>query len=83
MLWLKNSCSLFIIKFENPFSCLNIELRVVKMYFSSFIIVCSQAFMNEEKSQQAETLTEFKWLGHKFPVNNAKTRVSILKGPNF
>lgn len=36
--------------------------------------------MNEEKSQQAATLTEFTWLGHKFPVNNAKTRVSILKG---
>ncbi|CAA6657011.1 unnamed protein product [Spirodela intermedia] len=38
-----------------------------------------EAFMNEEKSQQAATLTEFTWLGHKFPVNNAKTRVSILK----
>ncbi|XP_078446658.1 signal recognition particle-related / SRP-like protein [Wolffia australiana] len=42
-----------------------------------------EAFMNEEKSQQAATLTEFAWLGHKFPVKNAKTRVSILKAREF
>ncbi|CAH1421143.1 unnamed protein product [Lactuca virosa] len=24
-------------------------------------------------------MTEFHWLGHKFPISNAKTRVSILK----
>uniref|UniRef100_A0A1D1YCY8 Signal recognition particle subunit SRP68 n=1 Tax=Anthurium amnicola TaxID=1678845 RepID=A0A1D1YCY8_9ARAE len=38
-----------------------------------------EAFMAEESSQQAGTMNEFNWLGHRFPVNNAKTRVSILK----
>ncbi|RWW08484.1 hypothetical protein GW17_00028064 [Ensete ventricosum] len=36
--------------------------------------------MAEARSQQAASMTEFYWLGHRFPVNNAKTRVSILKG---
>ncbi|MQL98407.1 hypothetical protein Taro_031105 [Colocasia esculenta] len=39
----------------------------------------AEAFMAEERSQQAVTMTEFNWLGHRFPINNAKTRVSILK----
>lgn len=36
--------------------------------------------MAEARSQQAASLTEFYWLGHKFPISNAKTRVAILKG---
>lgn len=36
--------------------------------------------MAEARSQQAASLTEFNWLGHRFPIHNAKTRVSILKG---
>lgn len=36
--------------------------------------------MAEARSQQAASMTEFYWLGHRFPINNAKTRVSILKG---
>ncbi|XP_010553993.1 PREDICTED: signal recognition particle subunit SRP68-like [Tarenaya hassleriana] len=38
-----------------------------------------EAAMEEARSQQAASLTEFNWLGHRFPVFNAKTRVSILK----
>lgn len=38
-----------------------------------------EAVMAEARSQQAATLTEFNWLGRRFPVSNAKTRVSILK----
>ncbi|KAK8962898.1 hypothetical protein KSP40_PGU019816 [Platanthera guangdongensis] len=38
-----------------------------------------EAVMAEARSQQAASLTEFYWLGHRFPINNAKTRVSILK----
>ncbi|KAI3882912.1 hypothetical protein MKW92_000419 [Papaver armeniacum] len=37
------------------------------------------AVMDEARSQQAASMTEFNWLGHRFPVANAKTRVSILK----
>lgn len=36
--------------------------------------------MAEARSQQAASMTEFHWLGHRFPISNAKTRVSILKG---
>ncbi|CAI9270623.1 unnamed protein product [Lactuca saligna] len=36
--------------------------------------------MDEARSEQATSMTEFHWLGHKFPISNAKTRVSILKG---
>lgn len=36
--------------------------------------------MAEARSQQAASMTEFNWLGHRFPISNAKTRVSILKG---
>lgn len=36
--------------------------------------------MAEARSQQAASMTEFLWLGHRFPISNAKTRVSILKG---
>nr|GMD05688.1 signal recognition particle subunit SRP68 [Ipomoea batatas]GMD10628.1 signal recognition particle subunit SRP68 [Ipomoea batatas]GMD11998.1 signal recognition particle subunit SRP68 [Ipomoea batatas]GME12549.1 signal recognition particle subunit SRP68 [Ipomoea batatas] len=35
--------------------------------------------MAEARSQQAASMTEFTWLGHRFPISNAKTRVSILK----
>jgi signal recognition particle subunit SRP68 len=38
-----------------------------------------EAVMAETRSQQAASMTEFNWLGHKFPISNAKTRVSILK----
>ncbi|KAI3455149.1 hypothetical protein Pfo_011812 [Paulownia fortunei] len=38
-----------------------------------------EAVMAEARSQQAASMTEFHWLGHKFPVSNAKTRVAILK----
>lgn len=36
--------------------------------------------MAEARSQQAASLTELSWLGHRFPITNAKTRVAILKG---
>ncbi|KAL0380290.1 UNVERIFIED_CONTAM: Signal recognition particle subunit SRP68 [Sesamum angustifolium] len=39
-----------------------------------------EAVMAEARSQQAASMTEFHWLGHRFPISNAKTRVSILKG---
>ncbi|TKY73709.1 Signal recognition particle subunit SRP68 [Spatholobus suberectus] len=38
-----------------------------------------EAVMAEARSQQAASMTEFHWLGHRFPVSNAKTRVAILK----
>ncbi|XP_058107557.1 uncharacterized protein LOC131251074 isoform X2 [Magnolia sinica] len=38
-----------------------------------------EAVMAEARSQQAASMTEFYWLGHRFPITNAKTRVSILK----
>ncbi|KAK1358006.1 Signal recognition particle subunit SRP68 [Heracleum sosnowskyi] len=38
-----------------------------------------EAVMAEARSQQAASMTEFTWLGHRFPISNAKTRVSILK----
>ncbi|KAI3671465.1 hypothetical protein L1987_87203 [Smallanthus sonchifolius] len=38
-----------------------------------------QAVMAEARSQQAASMTEFHWLGHRFHISNAKTRVSILK----
>ncbi|EXC54207.1 hypothetical protein L484_001395 [Morus notabilis] len=38
-----------------------------------------EAVMAETRSQQAASMTEFHWLGHKFPISNAKTRVAILK----
>ncbi|XP_021285524.1 signal recognition particle subunit SRP68 [Herrania umbratica] len=38
-----------------------------------------EAVMAEARSQQAASLTEFYWLGNRFPISNAKTRVSILK----
>ncbi|KAK8705377.1 hypothetical protein V6N13_048980 [Hibiscus sabdariffa] len=38
------------------------------------------AVMAEARSQQAASLTEFRWLGNRFPITNAKTRVAILKG---
>lgn len=36
--------------------------------------------MAEARTQQAASLTEFQWLGNRFPITNAKTRVAILKG---
>ncbi|KAF8378074.1 hypothetical protein HHK36_029409 [Tetracentron sinense] len=38
-----------------------------------------EAVMADTRSQQAASMTEFNWLGHRFPIANAKTRVSILK----
>ncbi|EEC83366.1 hypothetical protein OsI_28775 [Oryza sativa Indica Group] len=37
------------------------------------------AVLSETRSQQAASMTEFSWLGRRFPITNAKTRVSILK----
>ncbi|XP_058226495.1 uncharacterized protein LOC131335245 isoform X1 [Rhododendron vialii] len=42
-----------------------------------------EAVMDEARSQQAASMTEFHWLGHKFPISNAKTRVSILKAQDL
>lgn len=39
-----------------------------------------EAVMAEARSQQAATMTELLWLGRRFPINNAKTRVCIAKG---
>lgn len=49
------------------------------MSADAFILLL-QAVMAEARSQQAASLTEFHWLGHRFPISNAKTRVAILKG---
>ncbi|KAF0900191.1 hypothetical protein E2562_027550 [Oryza meyeriana var. granulata] len=38
-----------------------------------------EAVLSETRSQQAASMTEFCWLGRRFPISNAKTRVSILK----
>ncbi|KAG6642419.1 signal recognition particle subunit SRP68 isoform X1 [Carya illinoinensis] len=38
-----------------------------------------EAVMAEARSQQAASMTEFHWLGHRFPISNGKTRVAILK----
>lgn len=38
-----------------------------------------EAVMEEARSQQAATLTEFVWLGGHLPLHSAKTRLSILK----
>ncbi|KAL9231566.1 hypothetical protein vseg_006781 [Gypsophila vaccaria] len=38
-----------------------------------------EAVMAEARTQQAASMTEFNWLGHRFPISNPKTRVSILK----
>ncbi|KAF5743652.1 Signal recognition particle-related / SRP-related isoform 3 [Tripterygium wilfordii] len=38
-----------------------------------------EAVMAEARSQQAASLTEFNWLGHRFPISNDKTWVAILK----
>ncbi|GJN40142.1 hypothetical protein PR202_gb29318 [Eleusine coracana subsp. coracana] len=38
-----------------------------------------QAVLSETRSQQAASMTDFYWLGCRFPITNAKTRVSILK----
>lgn len=42
-----------------------------------------EAVMAEARTQQAASLTEFHWLGHKFPISNAKTRVAILKAQDL
>ncbi|KAK3118743.1 hypothetical protein QOZ80_9BG0706230 [Eleusine coracana subsp. coracana] len=38
-----------------------------------------EAVLSETRSQQAASMTDFYWLGCRFPITNAKTRVSILK----
>ncbi|KAG8388156.1 hypothetical protein BUALT_Bualt02G0096600 [Buddleja alternifolia] len=35
--------------------------------------------MAEARSQQAASMTKFHWLGHNFPISNAKNQVAILK----
>ncbi|KAF7834039.1 signal recognition particle subunit SRP68 [Senna tora] len=50
---------------------LEVEYKIDKCWF--------QAVMAEARSQQAASMTEFHWLGHRFPISNAKTRVAILK----
>ncbi|KAI6690940.1 hypothetical protein NL676_027768 [Syzygium grande] len=42
-----------------------------------------EAVMAEARTQQAASLTEFHWLGHRFPISNAKTRVAILKAQDL
>ncbi|GKB47449.1 signal recognition particle subunit SRP68, partial [Tanacetum coccineum] len=42
-----------------------------------------EAVMAEARSQQAASMTEFHWLGHRFPISNAKTRVAILKAQDM
>ncbi|KAI4345044.1 hypothetical protein L6164_012212 [Bauhinia variegata] len=42
-------------------------------------VATALAVMAEARSQQAASMTEFHWLGHRFPISNAKTRVAILK----
>ncbi|KAK3183244.1 hypothetical protein Dsin_030530 [Dipteronia sinensis] len=42
-----------------------------------------EAVMAEERSQQAASMTEFHWLGNRFPISNAKTRVAILKAQDL
>ncbi|KAK2974189.1 hypothetical protein RJ640_021480 [Escallonia rubra] len=42
-----------------------------------------EAVMAEARSQQAASMTEFHWLGHRYPISNAKTRVSILKAQDL
>ncbi|CAM6094524.1 unnamed protein product [Calypogeia fissa] len=39
-----------------------------------------EAVMAEAIIQQAVSMTELEWLGRKWPINNEKTRVCILKG---
>ncbi|KAK4569235.1 hypothetical protein RGQ29_004580 [Quercus rubra] len=48
--------------------------------FSGVDVDWFYAVMAEARSQQAASMTEFHWLGHRFPISNAKTRVAILKG---
>lgn len=55
----------------------NEEFQTFPEYSS---LVSVQVVMAEARSQQAASMTEFYWLGHRFPISNAKTRVSILKG---
>ncbi|KAM0879607.1 hypothetical protein ACQ4PT_034127 [Festuca glaucescens] len=38
-----------------------------------------EAVLSETRSQQAASMTEFNWLGRRFPITSAKTRVAILK----
>ncbi|KAI3414598.1 uncharacterized protein J3R85_016120 [Psidium guajava] len=42
-----------------------------------------EVVMAEARTQQAASLTEFHWLGHRFPISNAKTRVAILKAQDL
>ncbi|PKI56588.1 hypothetical protein CRG98_023032 [Punica granatum] len=42
-----------------------------------------EAVMAEARSQQAASLTELSWLGHRFPISNAKTRVAIIKAQDL
>lgn len=42
-----------------------------------------EAVMAEARTQQAASMTEFHWLGHRFPISNAKTRVAILKAQDM
>ena len=51
-----------------------------KFGFKILLLLGLQAVMAEARSQQAASMTEFHWLGNRFPISNAKTRVSILKG---
>ncbi|MBA0674124.1 hypothetical protein Goari_015736, partial [Gossypium aridum] len=53
---------------------------VLLVTLMSYTILILQAVMAEARSQQAASLTEFHWLGNRFPITNAKTRVAILKG---
>ncbi|EPS71806.1 hypothetical protein M569_02946 [Genlisea aurea] len=38
-----------------------------------------EAVMAEARSQQVASMTEFHWLGHRFPISSPKTKVALLK----
>ncbi|CAI0548038.1 unnamed protein product, partial [Linum tenue] len=61
------------VKWANQFS------RLCAVKGDSRTSLEAEAAMAEARSQQAASLTEFQWLGHKYPIPNAKTRVAILK----
>ncbi|KAI4351354.1 hypothetical protein L6164_005727 [Bauhinia variegata] len=59
----------------------NVLLAVPAFLYAinNYLKFIMQAVMAEARSQQAASMTEFHWLGHRFPISNAKTRVAILK----
>ncbi|GAB2223533.1 hypothetical protein Droror1_Dr00017674 [Drosera rotundifolia] len=56
------------------------KIAVVEESISIRVVPRKLAIMAEARSQQVASMTEFHWLGRRFPISNAKTRVMILKG---